>query len=249
MASTTPTLKCSECSYENEPERVYCHNCGTKLDRSLLPKEWEKRESPERARKRIKRMTNPGGAVKREVFTFIQVLVWSALLAAVVAMVRPPGNIPPEKQIGNRIVSNDLAEAVASPRPIRLEFTEADVNTFLRSSVKPGAKSPVGIDFKRAFSRFTPGVVHIGAEQSLWGFPVYSGVDYKLEAKDGTFKHTNIGGNFGRLRVHPFLMQYADFFFDKIWPSLRKEHVQMQRMQIIQIEAGKVTMVTKPLAP
>ena len=34
----TRRLTCAECKYENEVERVYCHNCGEKLDRSLLPK-------------------------------------------------------------------------------------------------------------------------------------------------------------------------------------------------------------------
>ena len=33
--SSTPKLTCGQCGYENEPERVYCHNCGTKLDRSV----------------------------------------------------------------------------------------------------------------------------------------------------------------------------------------------------------------------
>ena len=33
------TLTCAECGFVNEAERVYCHNCGKKLDRSLIPKE------------------------------------------------------------------------------------------------------------------------------------------------------------------------------------------------------------------
>ena len=30
------TLTCKECQHVNEEARIYCHNCGTKLDRSLL---------------------------------------------------------------------------------------------------------------------------------------------------------------------------------------------------------------------
>ena len=29
-------LICPECQHENEPERMYCHSCGARLDRSKL---------------------------------------------------------------------------------------------------------------------------------------------------------------------------------------------------------------------
>src|SRR3954447_3928766 len=101
--STNPapsqTLQCKECQYENEPERVYCHNCGAKLDRSVLPKEEQiRRESPEKARKRIKRMTNPGDSVfKRELEAFVKTVIFALLAAILVQMVRAPENIPPVK--------------------------------------------------------------------------------------------------------------------------------------------------------
>jgi hypothetical protein len=39
-------LACTECQHQNEVQRIYCHNCGAKLDRSALletrPKEdWD----------------------------------------------------------------------------------------------------------------------------------------------------------------------------------------------------------------
>ena len=56
-------LTCEQCGHENEAERVYCHNCGGKLDRSLLPKEDPKTSTQaavEAARKHVAKMTNPG---------------------------------------------------------------------------------------------------------------------------------------------------------------------------------------------
>ncbi len=60
-APINPILKCPQCEYANEPERVYCHNCGAKLDRSLLPqvKEAKEKQDQERARRRVKKLTNP----------------------------------------------------------------------------------------------------------------------------------------------------------------------------------------------
>ena len=34
--TTTITLVCPDCQHENEPQRIYCHSCGARLDRSKL---------------------------------------------------------------------------------------------------------------------------------------------------------------------------------------------------------------------
>src|SRR5206468_5402920 len=90
----SPTLPCKECGYANEPERVYCHNCGTKLDRSLLPKETT---SPEEtlaaARKRIKQMTNPGRGWA-EFKAGCKVFFWAAVVAIVYLLAMPPQRLP-----------------------------------------------------------------------------------------------------------------------------------------------------------
>ena len=55
----TTTLVCKQCNFENEPERVYCHNCGAKLDRSLLPPEATKREDPVIVQERVRKLVRP----------------------------------------------------------------------------------------------------------------------------------------------------------------------------------------------
>ena len=51
-------LICPDCRNENEIERIYCHDCGTKLDRSKLKKDKSvvQEEKPEETQKRIRRM-------------------------------------------------------------------------------------------------------------------------------------------------------------------------------------------------
>ena len=39
-------LVCPECQRQNEPERIYCHDCGARLDRSALAKVAPKVEDP-----------------------------------------------------------------------------------------------------------------------------------------------------------------------------------------------------------
>jgi len=255
MAETpAPTLPCKQCGYVNEPERVYCHNCGTKLDRSVLPKEEEmRRESPEKARRRIQKMTNPSkGSVKREILTFIQTILWSAAVALLILIFRTPDNIPPvQKDVLARMIGSDFTDAVASPTPVRLTLTQDEINAFLKSTIKETKDTSFLasiIEFRRAYVILNPGICRIGMEKSLWGLPLYFGTDYKLEVIDGNFVPTNIGGSLGRVAIHPLIMQSCGYLFDGLWKALHREEQNMHQLQMIVIEKGKISLITKGAA-
>lgn len=253
MASTA-TLTCKQCSYVNEAERVYCHNCGSKLDRSVLPKEEDlkKKEKPGQARKRIQRMANPGSnVIKREVGALFKTLAYAAVVAALFLASREPAGVPPAKsELSMRMVSSELMEAVESPQPRAIAFTEADVNGYLKQAIKSAKGSGLipGIEYERSFVSFEPGTARIFSQQSLWGFPLYSSVLYRLEVKEGVFTPTLLGGGFGRLAVHPMLMQYADSIFQKLWGALKREHGYMQAMREVRPEKGRIILITRGAA-
>ena len=98
---STNSLPCEQCGYANEPERVYCHNCGSKLDRSLLPTvEEKKQDHPDKVRKRIEKMTNPkSGSVGREIKALFKVAFFSALVAVIILLVQKPDDLPELKVI------------------------------------------------------------------------------------------------------------------------------------------------------
>ncbi len=242
-------LACEHCGHQNEAERVYCHSCGKKLDRSLLPKEDPKsttQDSPEEARKRITKMTNPdsGGAI-RDIKTAANVLFYAALAALVLLIVQKPDNVPEvKKELMERSVGGDLMDAIASPQPRRVDFTEAEVNNHLQQILKTTGNGGL-IEFQRLFVNFRPGTVHFASQQDLFGLPIYSGVTYRVETKDKKLTTTLIGGNFGRLAVHPDLMQYLDFSFQKLWTALSQQKKQLADMQRIVVHKGTVELVTK----
>ncbi len=252
-------LRCAQCGYENEAERVYCHNCGGKLDRTLLPKveEDKSRESPEKARRRIKRMTNPtSNPVLRELKALVTTLTWAAIAAAVYLMARAPDNLPPVKGVGDtRLVQSEITEAIESPVPRRISFSQEDINQALKQSLrgKEGGLIP-GIKYERAFVNLHPGAVRVNNQQSLWGYPFYSSVTYKLKMKDGKFAPALIGGSYGRLPIHPEAMQYLDFQFKKLYAALKRERAYLDKLQNITASEGQLTLVTKganaaPAAP
>jgi len=246
-----PTLTCSQCNFANEAERVYCHNCGAKLDRSLLPiVEETNKESIQKARKRVKKMTNPGGHdVLREFKTLGKCIVWGALSALIIGIVREPEGVPPAKPKETelpRMIGSELVEAAESPQARVLQFTEGDANTYLRTALKSKVSGMLpGVQFDRAFVKFEPGIVFVGVQQSLLGFPLYSGTRYSIGMKDGKFFAENKGGNIGRISIDPALMKYAAVAFQPMWKTLKRESNQVRGMQNIVLEKGQIRLVTK----
>lgn len=251
MASTGPTLTCQQCGYVNEPERVYCHNCGQKLDRSVLPKEADlkKRENPAKARKRIWRMTNPDGSVvKRGAKTLGKILLWAAGVAALIQLLRPPGDLPPDRnELAMRLISSELTEAVDAPQPRAIAFTETEVNAHLRQTVKGATEGNLvpGLKFDRTFVHFHPGMTEIHTQHSLYGFPLYSSVMYRLQVQNNAFVPTLVGGSFGSLPVHPLLMQYLDFNFRPLWAGMKRERNCMEKLREIRVEEDRIILVTR----
>ena len=248
----TPTLPCEQCGYNNEPERVYCHNCGAKLDRSLLPKAAEKpQEDAQKAKKRIEKMTNPrSGSIGREIKTLFKVAFFSALIAAIFLILQKPEDLPEIKKSDTmRLVSSDMMEALGSPTPARVSFSDDDINRYFKQPLaKPKDTMVPGVQVIHAYVRCVPGVLRIYSEQSAFGYPTYSRIDYKLAVKDGKFTANIVGGAFGKLSIDPQLMQYADYAFGTVWDSLQRERKQMDKMQSITVGDGRIDLVTKGMS-
>lgn len=242
------TLQCKQCNYVNEPERVYCHNCGTKLDRSVLPKESEvRRESPEKAQRRIKKMTNPGASpVKQGVVTFAKTVIFATLAAGLIQMLREPADAPQKSNELSVLLSSELAQLVSSPQPRTLVLTEGGLNATLKQAAKAGPGSIVTFD--RAYVNLTPGKARFGMQQSVWGFPLHSGIGFKPEFQNGVFTPVLVSGNIGRLPVHPELMPYVSYAFPpfrKLQTGMKREREYLQQLRDIRVEQGRVILVSR----
>lgn len=249
----TPSLPCEQCNYINEPERVYCHNCGAKLDRSLLPKATEKQKTddPDKARKRIAKITNPkSGGVWREIKTLFKVAFFSALVAAIYLIVMKPDGVPePKRDPTMRLVSSDMMEALGSPTPRPVSFSDDDINQYLKQTIKVQDTVVPGIQLVHAYVQCTPGVLHITSEQSAFGYPIFFRIDYHLEVdKTGKFVATIVGGAFGRLSIDPQVMIYAGDAFGTLWTSLGRERKQMDKMLSVTVRDGRIDLVTKGMS-
>jgi len=255
MAEITKPLTCKQCGYANESERVYCHNCGTKLDRSLLPNTEETEESLAKTRKRIKKIVTPNrgffaGAGK----TFLYTLSCAILAAALILMALPPDNVPP---LGNadelpRSISMELEDATEGATPVKLAFPQADINPYLQYSIKATAGGILGdeVKFVRVFANVDEDRIRMSVEEKVFGRPVYIGIYYRVAIKDNKLDASIGGGYFGRLPLHPNLMKGLGSFFQKLWDSgeLKRDKRLLEKCQSIEVHKGEVDVITQAAA-
>src|SRR5207237_1793160 len=103
MTTTTMTkIVCGECRHENEAERIYCHNCGERLDRSAAAAQ-KPIVDPTETHRRLQKMLGPPSRVRHNFFA-----VSKLVLAAVAAGAVVETALPPELRAPTRIASPPL---------------------------------------------------------------------------------------------------------------------------------------------
>lgn len=258
--AVTPTLVCKGCGFENEPERVYCHQCGAKLDRNLLPQEAvPKREDAAEVRRRLQHMTDPPGAGTR---LFVRRLVSSvllaAILAAVVLAVLPPRDAapPPPEEVDNaRLLSAELEDAAGAPGPSRrLVLPEPAVNAYLAANLRPrrvnSGASAYAPSFERVYVRFLDNnVCRVTQHQSLFGvMPIYVTCAYHVTTRpDGRVVAEPGAGAVGRMPAPAVGMRYlAPWAYGTLFEKARGDLNLLGRLGGVTCRPGQVELVTRP---
>src|SRR5882762_5994149 len=113
MTTTTTMTKlvCSECRHENEAERIYCHNCGERLDRSVVAAK-QKGTDPQEAHRRLQKMLGPPNRTRQNFFAVSKLALAAAVVAALVEIALPPELPAPTKATPQQI-DLDLENAVS----------------------------------------------------------------------------------------------------------------------------------------
>jgi hypothetical protein len=246
----SPSIKlvCPECRRENEPERIYCHDCGARLDRTALAKIAPKGEDEKETQRRLLKMLNPQRAKMRHLFFKTSKMILGAFaLAAVIQMLLPP-DVPPRPKTGDfpPQITLDLENSMLNHNAAPLQYTEAQVNAYLGTALKSkqAALSKL-LQFERAFVRFDENVCAVTAERSVFGFSLFTTTSAKVTLQNGTLSASNNGGRIGRLPVHPLLMKYADPLFADLWAALDRERKAVSKMGAIEFRPQAVVLTPK----
>ena len=247
--TTTPTstetkLLCPECRRENESERVYCHDCGTRLDRSAVR---IKKEPIDDTRKRVKRMFDPQRAkIRAAFFATNKLLLRAAALAILVDMILPPDVPAPAKnQILVSTLRFDLEDMATKRKPLRKEISEEEANAFVASALrsKQSSLDKPFLPFKRVLVALRPHRLDVTAERSLDGYwSVYTTCLYSPELKDGRLSAKIEGGHIGRLPIHPKLARFMGVLFSDVWSALDRDAKLIMKLGAIELNEKSATL-------
>jgi len=234
---------CTECRHENEAERVYCHGCGARLDRSAIKKP---KEAPEDAQKRVKKMFDPQRERVRVLFFKIsKVLLAACGVAALVEMALPPDVPAPVKTalIGSQI-RMELEGAATRHQPAQLQYTDEQMTEFLGYALKPKQKTldqPL-LDFNRAIVVFREGECDVTAQRSLFGYSLYTTIYVAPAIDGGKMVAPSKGGRIGRLPIHPQVAQFMGILFADVSKALERELKLVSKMGSIQFHDKTVLL-------
>ena len=242
--TTAPTAKltCTECRHENVAERIYCHNCGERLDRSVVIAQ-KKTQDPQEAHRRLQKMMGPPNMARRNFFAVSKLALAAAAVAALVEIALPP-ELPAPTKIVPPQVDLDLENAASYQKPGPLEYSQDQINAYLAyrlTSKKTALNKPL-LTFVRATASLRDGGCTISMERSLFGYSIYSRTSHQIDAGAGKIAATNVGGWIGRLPVHPVIMRFGDIIFADLWSALDRERKLLSKMGALTFHDGSVTI-------
>lgn len=248
MTSTTKLI-CPECHRENEAERIYCHSCGERLDRSDVAAR-NTQETVDETRQRVRELFDPQRAKVRASFFKISKLVLGAcVVAAIVQMLLPPDVPAPIKtELLLSRIRFELENAATSHQPVQLQYTEEQINAFLMYALKTKQallNKPLLV-FKRAAVGLREGSCTVTAERSLYGYSLYTACSYAPVLKGGKIEAPSKGGSIGRLPIHPRVMQFLSVLFSDVWSALDHEIRLVRKMGGIEFHNQSVVLTSRP---
>ncbi|HME88588.1 MAG TPA: zinc ribbon domain-containing protein [Chthoniobacterales bacterium] len=240
---TTTKLVCTECQRENEPERIYCHNCGERLDRSAVVAQ-QKAPDPQETHRRLQKMLGPPNMARRRFVAIGKLALAAAVAAALVEIALPP-DLPPATKATPTQVDLDLENATLYHKTGALEYSQDQINAYLTyrlTSKKTVLNKPL-LTFVRATALFREGACTIAMERSFFGYSLFSRTSYRIETGTGKVTATNVGGWIGRMPVHPAIMKFGDIIFADLWFALDRERKLVGKMGAVSFHDGSVTIM------
>ncbi len=240
-------LICPDCQHENEVERIYCHSCGARLDRTAVKPKTAGEPTEERTRQHLKKMFSPNrGKVKHLAFQFAKMLLGAFCLAAVIVMLLPP-DLPaaPKSYSFAPLINMDMVSALSSRQPATLVYNEEQVNSYLAATLRrKDSPSQQGFfPLKRVFVQLQEGQCTIHIERRILKLSIFSGSSYRVTIANGKIAGDTTGGYIGRLPIHRSIMKYADVLFGKAWESLARERNSVSRLAGVEFHPQSVTLV------
>jgi hypothetical protein len=246
-------LTCKACGYSNEIERVYCHNCGAKLDRAALPKADPKHDL--REAQRVRKIVKPKDPViRRFIRGFVESVIMAALTAFVVLAFCPPPKLPAIPTDEERLTAPQLnlvlERSSQTTTPQSIVLNEPVVNAYIASRVRSKPTelfAGLTATNESVLVAFKDKLVNITVSNKISVVTLHFTTRYDLALKDGKLIASLKGGSIGRAPLHPLLMNsFEQLVFPSVWKALESEYKVLGAMRSITVDDGKITIISEP---
>jgi hypothetical protein len=209
------SIECAQCGHQNDLTRVFCQNCGLRLERptgdELRISEPTKAAFAVRQRGRSA-ATEMIGAIFGLIRRLITTAILAALLALVIQLARQPDGVPPD-QPANDAQAGQLLQilqtSAGSTYARTIEITEAQANNYLKSSIVPDQEESgkfLRPNFSRAFVIIKSGELDFFVEQKFYGWPIYMHLVTVPETSGGKLSLRVTRGGIGRVPLNKRLV-------------------------------------------
>ena len=245
-------LTCPKCGYDNELGRIFCHQCGTKLDLDQI-------KPPSRGGKPLQQKRSMG--LGKAISWLVRLVIFGGLILVLFLIAQVPQltelkTTPHDLESFGRKRAN-LETAVATRKPAAVSLSSAELNAFLGKPEFEDAQGsgikvqPVTIQVDLEDGRFTAhfiGKIKAGASFEKAIALSYTAVP-KLDGGRLTFEP--VAAQIGKLTVPKFILEHTNFvqgYFAQLFHKLDVEKELLQSLTSISIEPGDVLLEYKPEA-
>lgn len=244
-------LTCQKCGYDNELGRIFCHQCGTKLDLSQI-------KPPGQGGKKLRRRgTTSIGKVLSLTFRLgvLILLIGTVALGFMVPALRAL-NITDKDRQAVRDKRYRLEQMMLQRKAVETDLNEVELNAYLSTFTFEKPKEggglvmqPTNLQIELGDGAVTlvlvgivklPGNIEKKLAFRLRGLPA-------LENSEFVFKP--VGGAIGALPLPAAVVQNTSFlqgYFDSIFGSLLDEKSLLDKMASISVTPSAVRLSYKP---
>jgi hypothetical protein len=242
-----PTVACPECRRENEIERIYCHDCGARLEKKAVKQTVPKEEDTQ---KRVKKLFDPQRAKMRALFFKLSKIVLAACASAAITVMALPPELPgPAKPLLQApTVGFDLERLLARHEATQVIYSDEQANLFLTYDLKSKAKAldlPL-LEFKRALVGFREGAASVMTERACFGYSLFTTIDFRPAQNAGKASLKVTGASIGRMPIHPKVAPYINYLFLDLWRALERERKLAARLTSVEFHDKNVHLIWIP---
>ena len=239
-------LICPKCGNDNELGRIFCHQCGDRLDISSI--------KPPSVAERKRRLFK-AEAIRN--IRFLVNLVILGVLILVVALICLTPPVVPTQSSNTELVASDtkrmeLDRIGRGKKGGQVTVTEAQLNAFFnqrpfRTATGAGIElTPIALRIHLNESRVQ--MEFLGATQfgSYFEKKLYLAYEGQPILRAGKFGFKPTGGWIGRLPVHPLILRITSFFesrFGRLFNEFSSEKELLDTLTAIDVTQESVTFV------